>query len=76
MPSDKHNLTTARATDLISSLINIALFRDVPFHQVQKLKCLHHVDMIVPFCVSIVFSKMAGWIAETLFILFFAYIAV
>ena len=28
MPSDKHNLKTAWATDLISSLINVALSRD------------------------------------------------
>jgi len=32
MPSDKHNLRTARARDLISSLINVALSGDVRFH--------------------------------------------
>ena len=42
MPSDKHNSRTARARDLISSLINITLSRDVPFHQPQQLQCLHH----------------------------------
>ena len=39
MPSDKHNSRTARARDLISSLINIASSRDVPFHQLQLLQC-------------------------------------
>jgi len=33
MPSDKHNSRTAWARDLISSLINVASFQDVPFHQ-------------------------------------------
>jgi len=42
MPSDKHNSRMARASDLISSLINVALSRDVPFHQPQELQCLHH----------------------------------
>jgi len=42
MPSDKHNSRTARARDLISSLINITSSRDVPFHQPQLLQCLHH----------------------------------
>ena len=41
MPSDKHNSRTARARDLISSLINVASSRDVPFHQPQLLQCLH-----------------------------------
>ena len=50
MPSDKHNLRTARAKDLISSLINVALSRDVPFHQLQQqqLQCLHHGATFVP----------------------------
>jgi len=37
MPSDKHNSRMAGARDLIISLINIASFRDVPFHQPQLL---------------------------------------
>ena len=41
MPSDKHNLRTARARDLISSLINVTSSRGVPFHQPQLLQCLH-----------------------------------
>jgi len=48
MPSDKHNSRTARATDLISSLINAASSRDVPFHQPQELQCLHHGTAFVP----------------------------
>ena len=42
MPLDKHNLRTARARDLISSLIKVSLSRDVPFYQPQELQCLHH----------------------------------
>jgi len=37
MPSDKHNSRTARARDLISSLINVDSSRDVHFHQPQQL---------------------------------------
>jgi len=48
MPSDKHNSRTARATDLISSLINVALSGDVPFHQLQLLQCLHQGATFVP----------------------------
>ena len=33
MPSDKHYSRTARARDLISSLINVASSQDTPFHQ-------------------------------------------
>ena len=51
MPSDKHNLRTARARDFISSLINAASSRDVPFHQPQPLKCLHHGATIELLCV-------------------------
>ena len=142
MPSDKHNSRTTQAIDLISSLINIALSRDVPFHQLQQLQCLHHGATYIPLCAPIflhnhiyvticsrpimasvwgiriaealfilflvynvmkrvteaesfilfllcmevsslhftsefsIFSIMAGWIAEMLFMLFFAYIAV
>ena len=42
MPSEKHNSRMARARDLISSLINVASSRDVSFHQLQQLQCLHH----------------------------------
>jgi len=40
MPSDKRNLIMAIATGLISSLFNVASFRDVPFHQPQQLQQL------------------------------------
>ena len=139
MPSDKHNLRTAKARDLISSLINVASSRDVPFHQSQQLQCQHQGATFVPLwspilssqprkvticgrhvmasvqdiqitkalltlCLAYyvmkqvrhcwnwgvmaftyrdmghvfhaVYSVMAEWIAEILFILFFAYIAV
>ena len=36
MHSDKHNLIMTIATGLISSLINVASSRDVPFHQPQQ----------------------------------------
>ena len=42
MPSDKHNSIAAIATALISSLLNVALSRDVPFCQPQQLQCLYH----------------------------------
>ena len=42
MPSDKHNSRTARARDLISTLIKVVSSRDVPFHQPQQLQFLHH----------------------------------
>jgi len=53
MPSDKHNLRTARARDLISSLISITSSGDVPFHQPQLLQCLHHGAAFEPHCVPI-----------------------
>ena len=48
MPSDKHNSRTARARDLISSLINVASSWDVPFHQPKLLQCLHQGATFVP----------------------------
>ena len=58
MPSDKHNLRMARAGDLISSLINVASSRDVPFHQPQQLKCLHHGATFVPLWSPILSSQL------------------
>jgi len=55
MPSDKHNSRTAGARDLISSLINIASSRDVPFHQPQLLQCLHQGATFVPLWSPILF---------------------
>jgi len=57
MPSGKHNSRTARARDLISSLINVPLSRDVPFHQLQQLQCLHHGSTFVPLCGPILSSQ-------------------
>jgi len=57
MPSDKHNSRTARARDLISSLINVASSRDVPFHQLQQLHCLHHGGTFVPLWSPILSSQ-------------------
>jgi len=48
MPSDKHNSKMARARDLISSLINFASSRDVPFQKPQLLQCLHQGVTFVP----------------------------
>jgi len=56
MPSDKHNSRTTRATDFISSLINITSSRDVPFHQLQQLQCLHHGATFVPLCATVLSS--------------------
>ena len=58
MSSDQHNLRMARVRDLISSLINVTLSRDVPFYQPQQLQCLHHGDTFVPLCVPILSSKL------------------
>ena len=38
MPSDKHNSITAKATDLISSLLDFASSGDVLFHQLLQLQ--------------------------------------
>jgi len=57
MPSDKHNSRTARTRDLISSLINVASSRDVPFHQPQQLECLHHGATFLPLWSPILSSK-------------------
>jgi len=50
MPSDEHNLRTAKAAGLIYLLINAASSRDVPFHQPQQLQCLHHGATFVLVC--------------------------
>ena len=38
----ERNPIMAIATALISLLFNVTLSRDVPFHQLQQLPCLHH----------------------------------
>ena len=57
MPSEKHNSRTTRVRDLISSLINVALSRDVPFHQPQQLWCLHHDATFAPLWFPILSSQ-------------------
>jgi len=61
MPSDKHNFRMARATDLISSVINFTSSPDVPFHQLlQQLQCLHHgATTFVPLCAAIISSQLS-----------------
>jgi len=63
MLSDKHN---SRVRDSISSLINVTLSQDMPFHQPQLLQCLHHGATFVPLCAPILSSQprkvmICGW---------------
>jgi len=58
MPTGKHNSRMARARDLISSLINVASSRDVPFHQPQQLQCWHHGATFVPLWSPILSSQL------------------
>ena len=50
MPLDKHNSIMAKATGLISSLLNFTLSSDVSFCQPQQFQCLHHgsIEAYVP----------------------------
>jgi len=57
MPSEKHSLRTARAIDLISSLINTASSRDVPFHKPQRLQSLYHGATFELLCAPILSSQ-------------------
>ena len=47
MLSDKHNTEMAEATGLISSLISVALYRYVLFHQLKQLQYMHHRATLV-----------------------------
>ena len=53
MPSDKHNLITAKAADLIFSLFDVASAQEVPFGIPQYVQCTLHgltsVLLGVPF---------------------------
>ena len=49
MRSAKHNSTMDIATGLISSLFDIASSRDVPFHQLQYVQCMHMDFPLYPF---------------------------
>ena len=51
MPSDKHNLITAKATDLIFSLFNVASAGHVPFGIPQYIQCILHDLTSVLLCV-------------------------
>jgi len=42
-------------TGLISSLILVASSRDVPFHQLQQIQCLHHGSTKANLCLHILF---------------------
>ena len=53
-----HNSRMARDRDLISSLINVALSRDVPFHQLQQLQCLHQGATFTPLWSPILSSQL------------------
>ena len=55
MSSDKRNLLLAIAKGLISSLFNVALYKDMPFRQPQQLQCLHHGSTKAHLC-SILYS--------------------
>ena len=79
MPSDEHNLLTARATGLNPSLFIVALPHDVPYHQPQKLQCLYHglfhfsIIKVTTRCTHVVGLVL---IAEEAFTLFFAWITI
>jgi len=57
MPSDKHNSRTAGARDLISSLINVALSRDVPFNNHSCYSACIRVLPLYPFDLPFVSSQ-------------------
>ena len=46
-------------TYLLTSLINVASSRDVPFHQPQLLRCLHQVATFVPLWSPILFFSLS-----------------
>ena len=56
MPSDKRNLITAKATDLIFSLFDVASAREVPFGIPQYIQCILHGLTSVLLCVSFIFA--------------------
>ena len=42
MPPVRHNSTMDKVTGLISSLFDVALSQDVPYHQLQYVQYTHH----------------------------------
>jgi len=57
MPSAKHNSTMQRALGLISSLLDVALFQNVPFHLLKQLHSIHHGAAFVLLCVPTSYHK-------------------
>ena len=48
-----------KATGLISSLFDVTLPQDVPFHQPQYVQCIHHGLPFALFCVPVIFADNA-----------------
>jgi len=56
MPSDKHNLITAKAMGLIFLLFNVTLSLDVPFGIPQYVQYILHGLTSVLLCVPFIFA--------------------
>ena len=56
MPSDKRNLTTANAMDLIFSLFDVAYALEVPFGILQYVQCILHGLTSVFLCIPFIFA--------------------
>ena len=56
MPSDKHNLITAKATSLTFSLFDVAWAQEVPFGIPQYVQCVLHGLTSVLLCVPFIFA--------------------
>ena len=56
MPSDKRNSITAKTTDLIVSLFDVASAREVPFGILQYVQCILHGLTSVLLCVPFIFA--------------------
>ena len=56
MPSDKRNSTTAKATGLIFSLLNVTSAREVPFGILQYAQYILHGLTSVLLCVPFIFA--------------------
>jgi len=56
MPSDSRNLTTAKATDLIFLLFDVASAQEVPFAMLLYIQCILHELTRVPLCVPFIFT--------------------
>ena len=57
--SAKHTSIMERATDLISSLHDIALSQDMPFRKPQQLHSKHHSATFVLLCIPVLFTENA-----------------